>query len=90
MEDGMDSSLVNETPPVHAHSTTVELRIHVNGVSYELWDVGPEDATLKVADVRVPVSDDAVLEVIVDGRSRRERVRVLPSEVERRIRYARV
>jgi hypothetical protein len=86
----MDSSLVNETPLVHGHSTTVELWIHVNGVSYELWDVGPEDATLKVADARVPVSDDAVLEVIVDGRSRRERVRVLPSKVQNRMRYMRV
>jgi hypothetical protein len=69
------------------YSSTVQLFLHIDGMSYELADVGPFDATLRNPRVLLAGTDKAILEIIVDGRSERHSKKVTPSNAQNRIRF---
>jgi hypothetical protein len=72
---------------IDSYSTTVRLILHVGDKQYELADVGPFDARLRKPQVLLERSDRAILEIIVDGRSERKRVKVSASDERHRIRF---
>ena len=57
------------------HSADVDIRLHSNGQTYDVLQSG-DDAIKVDRSTQIPAGD-AVLEVIVDGRSHRRNVRVI-------------
>jgi hypothetical protein len=69
------------------YSSTVQLFLHINEATYELADVGPFDATLRNPKVLLAGADNAILEIIVDGRSEQHPKKVTSSNAQNRIRF---
>ena len=68
------------SPPIRSaspagHSADVDIRLHSHGKTYDVLQSG-DDAIKVDHSTHVPTGD-AVLEVIVDGRSHRRNVRVI-------------
>ena len=60
---------------IAGHSTDVQMRLHINGMSLAVVQAGID--VLKLRDELEVVPGPASLEIVVDGRSRSSNIRVL-------------
>ena len=70
-----------------SYSSTVHLFLHTADHTYELADVGPTDATLRHPCTLPAPQTNAILEIIVDGRSERRAVTLFPTAFDDRIAF---
>lgn len=77
----------DDQTPRDGYSSTVKLLLHTRNTTLELWDLGPDDATLRSPSTLTEPDDDAWLEIIVDGRSESHPVSVTASDQHNRIAF---
>jgi hypothetical protein len=69
------NALQNATDTISGHSATVEMWLHINGMSLPVVQSGYESLKLR-DDVKVPVGPGS-LEVVVDGKARQSEIIIL-------------
>lgn len=80
----MPQSVLRST---NGHSSTVQMRLHINGQSLPVVQAG--DDAIKLRDEAVLAEGPATLEIVIDGRSRHSAINIVANTDSRWIQITR-